>query len=69
MELEFDGDDIIEEQDQMPVDEEETNEVNEVVGSSRSVFSSATESRQHTTLNSVTSTDDFGYVLVMDNIR
>ena len=64
--------DIIEEQYLMSVDEQETNEVNEEVDSSRSLVT--TESRQDTSQldlqqsNSVTSADSFGYVEVIDNI-
>ena len=67
--MESNNDGVIEEQDWMPVDEE-TNKVNEAVGSSRTVLSNNTEPRQTTSqehLNSGASADGFGYVLVMDN--
>ena len=41
--MESNDDDVIEEQDQMPVDKEETNEVNEAVGSNRTELSNNTE--------------------------
>ena len=71
LQMESNDDDVIEEQDRMPVDDEETNKINEAVGSSRTVLSNNTEPRQTTSqehLNSVASADSFGYVLVMDNI-
>ena len=65
LQMESNDDDVIEEQDWMPVDDEETNKVNEAVGSSRTVLSNNTEP---TTSQAVASADGFGYVLVMDNI-
>ena len=48
LQMESNDDDVIEEQVWMPVDDEETNEVNEAVGSSRTVLSNITEPRQTT---------------------
>ena len=61
--------DIIEEQDLMSVDEQETNEMNGEADSSRSLVT--TESRQDTSqldLQQSNSADSFGYVEVIDNI-
>ena len=48
LQMESNDDDVIEEQVWMPVDDEETNEVNEAVGSSRTVLSNITEPWQTT---------------------
>ena len=48
LQMESNDDDVIKE-DQIPVDEEVTNEVNEAVDSSRKVLSNNTEPRQTTT--------------------
>ena len=75
--MELNVDMIDQEQFLMPVGEQESNEVNEEIGSSRSAFLITTEPRQDTTQprqdttqqsNLITSTDSFGHVLVMDNI-